>query len=169
MRTPVEQSFTFGSVSGSIFAFWFFGVVSLVVGVVAGALVSRLAEKYAWLAGRARPRWMAGLLGLVLAVVVFGSVYFGSLDGFYGLTVRGEEIQLHYILPERTLLLKRDGIAEGRAEPSYKGRWRLHLYSPAGLEFVSAHGSFAEVRAAGKFLAEYLKQKSTQNRLEAQR
>lgn len=153
----VEHSFAFGSESGSVFAFWFFGAMSLFVGFAAYELSSN--ARYRRAAFRrlgVLPRWQGLIFGGSLTLLVAAAVYLSMLDGFYGLAVRGDEIRLNYILPSRTLALQRGEIAEVRTEPAYRWRWRLHIYTPTGGEFVSARGSFAEVRAAGTFLTAYI-------------
>lgn len=156
----MEQSFVFGSVSGSTFAAWFFGAMSLFVGYA----VFELTSNTRWRRERFRsigvlPRWQGFLLGALLTVLVAATIYLTALGGFYGLTVKGDEIRLHYALPSRTLALRRSEVAEVRTEPRYRTRWRLHIYTPTGGEFVSAQASFAQVRAAGQFLSAYISEK----------
>ncbi len=156
----VEHSFAFGSVSGSMFAAWFFGAISLFVGFA----VFELASNARWRRERFRsigvlPRWQGVLLGALLTLLVASAVYMTALSGFYGLTVKGDVIRLHYVFPSRTLAFRRSEIAEVRTEPQFRARWRLHLYTPTGAEFVSAQAYYAEVRAAGKFLSAYISQK----------
>ncbi len=156
----MEQSFAFGSVSGSTFAAWFFGAVSVFIGYA----VFELASNARWRRERFRsvgvlPRWQGFLLGALLMLLVASAVYMTALSGFYGLSVKGDEVRLHYALPSRTLALRRSEVAEVRTEPQYRTRWRLHIYTPTGGEFVSAQASFAEVHAAGKFLSAYISEK----------
>ncbi|MGH9817974.1 MAG: hypothetical protein ACRD6I_18060 [Candidatus Acidiferrales bacterium] len=153
----MEQSFVFGSVSGSVFAFWFFGAMSLFAGFAVYELSSNVRyRRAAFRRFGVLPRWQGLIFGGSLTLLVAAALYLSMLDGFYGLAVRGDEIRLNYILPSRTLALQRAEIAEVRTEPSYRSRWRLRLYTPTGGEFVSARGSFAEVRAAGKFLTAHI-------------
>ncbi|MGH9791552.1 MAG: hypothetical protein ACRD5W_10115 [Candidatus Acidiferrales bacterium] len=155
----MEQSFVFGSVAGSTFAAWFFGAMSLFIGYAA----FELASNTRWRRDRFRsvgvlPRWQGFLLGALLMLLVASAVYMTALSGFYGLSVKGDEIRLHYALPSRTLALRRGELAEARSEPQFRARWRLYLYTPTGGEFVSAQASYAEVRSAASFLRRYLAQ-----------
>jgi hypothetical protein len=95
-------------------------------------------------------RLQALTIGAGIFILVFLSVYFGSLDGFYQMDVRknGEEILLGYILPRRTLILTRKEIAEVKRVPSFKGRRQLVLYSSSGTPFASARAAYPEVRRA---------------------
>ena len=100
------------------------------------------------------PLFLSNVLGAGTALMVFLGIYFSSLDGFYRLDMgkNGQEIHLDYILPKRTLILRRSEIAEVRRVPSYKGRWQLVLYTPTGARFTSARASYADARKAWQFL-----------------
>ncbi len=154
----MEQGFHFGSVSGSVFAFWFFGLMGLFVGIAFYALSTNLNYRRGALRNvHVLPRWQGTLLGAGLGLLLLSLVYFTSLDGFYHMTVREDGIRLGFILPERALFVKRSEIAEVRTTPSYKSRWRVHIYTHTGGEFVSAHAWYPDVRKAGDLLATYIK------------
>lgn len=146
------RSFSFGSVSGTTFAFCFFLLIALFVGVAICRLLQdpRLNRVF-------RPpvsRFAAWGIGVGAALTVFLGVYFSSLDGFYHLEIdqSGQEVHLEYILPNRTLKLSRSMIAEVRRVPVYKNRWQLELYTPTGERFASARADYASTRQAWEYL-----------------
>jgi putative copper export protein len=150
------ESFSFGSTSGSTFAFYFFLLLALFVGFAIYRLL--LEPRLNKMLRPSMPRVKALLIGAAIALLVFLGIYFSSLDGFYQLNIRanGEEIRLGYILPKRTLTLRRSEIAEVRRVPSYKGRWQLILYTGTGAQFTSAHADYASTRKAWEYLRSQL-------------
>jgi hypothetical protein len=146
------ESFSFGSASGSTFAFYFFLVFALLIGSAIYRLL--LSSRLNKIFRPSMPRLQALAIGTSIALMVFLGIYFSSLDGFYRLEIRenGQEIRLGYILPKRTLTLRRSTIAEVRRVPSYKGRWQLILYTPTGAQFTSARADYASTRKAWEYL-----------------
>ena len=150
------ENFSFGSTSGSVFAFYFFLLLALFIGFGVYRLLQEPRLKR--LLRPSMPRWQGVVIGAGVAIVVFLGIYFSALDGFYRLEVQqnGEEIRLDYILPQRTLIFKRSDIAEARRLPSYKSLWQLVLYTPSGAQFTSARGGYADVRKAWDYLNAHL-------------
>ena len=146
------ESFSFGSIQGSTFAFYFFLLFALLIGFAIYRLL--LHPRLIQIFRSSTPKLAALAIGAGIAVLVFLGVYFSSLDGFYGLEIRenGQEIRLDYILPKRTLTLRRSKIAEVRRVPSFKGRWQLILYTPTGEQFTSARADYASTRTAWEHL-----------------
>ena len=141
--------YSFGSVSASTFAFWFFMAISLVISLGNYSLLANpkirrvLVREWTPLARLAL--WGFSVL---LGLVIFLSVYFTSLDGFYRLRVRDGGIQAEYILPARIVAFPKGGIAEIRRKPTFKQRWRLIFYTAGGQRFESANAGYAEVKSA---------------------
>jgi len=143
------ESFSFGSVSGSTFAFYFFLLMALLIGL---AIYRLLVEpRLARMIQQTIPRLPALAVGAGFALIIFLGIYFSSLDGFYRMEI-GPQVRLDYILPRRTILLNRSEIAEVRRVPSYKSRWRLILYTPTGAKFTSAQADYASTRKAFTYL-----------------
>jgi hypothetical protein len=153
------ESFTFGSASGTTFAFYFFLSIAVFIGIAIYRLLlePRLNKWF----HPSMSRLQAGMIGASIALMVFLGIYFCALDGFYHLEIaeNGQEIRLGYILPKRTLSLQRSMIAEVRRVPAYKGRWQLILYTPAGAEFTSARADYASTRTAWEFMNTQLNSK----------
>jgi hypothetical protein len=142
-------SFSFGSVPGSTFAFYFFLLIALLIGF---AIFRLLVEpRLTKVIQQSIPKALALAIAAGFALIVFLGIYFSSLDGFYRMEI-GQQVRLDYILPKRTILLNRSEIAEARRVPSYKGCWRLVLYTPSGAQFTSAQADYASTRKAVEYL-----------------
>jgi hypothetical protein len=146
------QSFSFGSVSGSTFAFYLFLLFAILIGTAIYGIL--LQPQMRNLFRLSRPRLQALAIGGGVALLVILGFYFSSLDGFYRLETseNGQEIRLEYILPRRSLALRRSAVAEARRTPSYKGLWQLVLYTPTGAKFSSARADYASIRKAWEYL-----------------
>ena len=146
------ESFSFGSASGSTFAFYFFLLLALFIGFAIYRLL--LEPRLNRMLPSSMPKLQAFAIGAGAALLVFLGIYFSSLDGFYRLDVgkNGQEICLDYILPKRALILRQSEITEVRRVPGYKGRWQLVLYTPTGAQFTSARANYADAREAWQFL-----------------
>ena len=150
------QSFAFGSVSGSTFAFYFFLLLALFTGFAICRIL--LEPRFQKILGKSIPRWQALAMGSGIAQLVIAGVYFSSLNGFYRLEIdeTGQEIHLQYILPARILILRRSAIAESRRFPSHKNLWQLVLYTPSGAQYSSARTDYASARKAWEYLNAHL-------------
>jgi hypothetical protein len=154
------ESFSFGSVSGSTFAFYFFLLFALFIGfAIYRLLLEPRVKRIFWPSTDTTPGLQAAAIGSGIALLIFLGIYFSSLDGFYRLEIQenGQEIHLEYILPRRTLILRQSEIAEVRREASYKSRWQLVLYTPAGVQFTSARADYASTRKAWERLSAQVK------------
>jgi hypothetical protein len=151
------QTFEFGSVSGSTFAFYCFLLLTAGIGwAVYHLLIHASARRWQFRTfGEARRLPAAGF-GALLTAVLFATVYFSMLDGFYRMEVGGNELRLGYILPKRTLVLRRAEVSESVRRPSYKGRWVLVLYEKHGQNFESTPAGYVEVLKAWQHLNAYL-------------
>jgi hypothetical protein len=150
------ESFSFGSVSGSTFAFYFFMLIAGFIGIAIYRLLLEPRLNKMFYPSMSRP--LALSIGTGVALLVFLGIYFSSLDGFYRLEIEeaGQDVRLEYILPRRTLNLKRSMIAEARRVPAYKTRWQLILYTPTGAEYTSARSDYASTRKAWEYLSNQL-------------
>jgi len=143
------HSFRFGSVSGATFAFYFFTAVSLFIGYAVYRLLRYAHDrKPAFRPWAVAKPWQASLTGVFVSILIFLTVYFSSLNGFYRMDLEGDEVRLHYILPQRALVLRRAEIAEVTRAPSYKGLWRMVIYTQNGVKFESARDGYRQVRQA---------------------
>jgi hypothetical protein len=148
------ESFTFGSVSGTTFAFFFFLCMALFIGFAIYELLRNPAARR--FGGSPATRRTALIAGAALALAVFLAVYFSSLNGFYRLEVREDEFRMVFILPGRTRILQRGDIAGITSRPAYKTLWQLLLRTRSGDEFASARSDLARVRLAQQRLAPLL-------------
>ena len=152
------ETFTFGSASGITFAFYFFLLIGLLIGVAVYWLLGHpesRKERFRTWPSASRPA--AALMGAGVALLVILGVYFSILAGFHRLEVRDDELRVVYILPQRTEVFRRAEIAEVRRMPGYRGMWRLELYTPAGRRVRSAQGGYATVRKACERVNAFLK------------
>ena len=93
-------------------------------------------------------------MGVLVAIMIFSAIYLTSLAGFYWMELREDRLLLHYILPDRTIVLPRKEMAEAVRVPTYKGQWRLNVYTPSGQEYASAHADYASARKAWEVLSQ---------------
>jgi hypothetical protein len=151
------ETFTFGSASGITFAFYLFLLIGLLIGfAVYWLLAHPEARKERFRSWPAASRPVAAVIGAGVALLVILGVYFTSLAGFHRLELRGDDLRVVYILPQRTEGFRRGQIAEVRRTSGYRGMWRLDLYTPAGRRVESAQGDYATVRQAWARVEAYL-------------
>ena len=134
----------FGSTSGSTFAFYFFLAFSVFIGVAVYTMVtSRLPEKLRerFPVRRSHAIFLSGMLSML----VFASVYFSMIYGFYEMRIHEDKLYLTYLLPKQTVVLPKSALSEGMRSPAYRGRWRLTVYTKSGQPYRSATSSYASV------------------------
>ena len=150
-----QVSLQFGSTAGATFAFYFFLAISIVLGVgVYQSLVKLGAQKFPSF-GKLR-RGPALFVGAMLIVLVFGSVYFSMLYGFYELRISDQKIYLTYILPRHTLVLQKSELSEALRSPAYRGQWHLTLYTRSGMAYRSVASSYGSVLEGAEHIQKFL-------------
>jgi len=152
MLERIVNSFEFGSTSGSLVACILFAGVAAVIGIAVSTTVAH-AVRRGWLQVR-HPRLAGTALGVMASVLVFASIYFSTIEGFYHLTTTPTTFELTYILPERKVTLPLVELSEITRVPTYKSRWKLVLYTRTGQRFESAQASYPDVLAAWTSLKE---------------
>jgi hypothetical protein len=143
--TPNEV-FEFGSISGTIFAFYFFLCLAGFIGVAAYILCHD--PRMRRIGGGILNRKKALTVGFIVAVVVFLGVYFSSLDGFYRLDVQGHELRLLYLFPRRIQVVDGGDVMGFSVTPANKTLWQLKIRTRSGREFSSARSDFSRVNTA---------------------
>jgi hypothetical protein len=137
--SAVVDTFEFGSVSGSAFAFVFFLILSAAIGCMIYTLLAhpRFRRLDSRELGKAPPR-AAIVIGASFALTIFLAIYFTAINGFYRLNIDGDMIRLHYILPARTYSVRRDDIVKLERVPGNRLMWRLRLETREGVHYQSA-------------------------------
>ena|ERR1051326_1033202 len=85
-------------------------------------------------------------------------LYVTSLSGFSRLELRDGRLSIHYILPNRTVVLPFSEILSVQEESAYKGRWRLAIIAETGETYESALAFRDDVHRAGTFLKKQIAQ-----------
>ena len=118
----------FGSRAGSYSALLLFGSIFAVLGFGVWREIRRRAP---------HRRRGAFVLGALLFAGPTTLVYVTSLNGFYQAEVRDGVLVLRHLHPITTEI-PLAGIADVRALPAFRGRWRLSITDVRGIEYVSA-------------------------------
>ena len=152
MQVPASV-YEFGSISGTTFAFYFFGFIAAVIGFAVYRLALHMfGPRHSPHTRKSLTHLATAVVGFLVFVIVFSAIYFSSLDGFYRAEMRGDELFLHYILPERIIVLRLADVGEVTRMPTFKGRWRLLVYRSTGQVYESANASYQDVRRAWRDL-----------------
>jgi amino acid transporter len=147
------SAYEFGSISGSTFAVYFFAFIAAVIGFAAYRLsLHMFGSRLSPHTRKSLTHLATAMVGFLVFVVLFSAIYFSSLDGFYRAEMRGDQLVLHYILPERIIVLRLTDIGEVTRMPTFKGRWRLLVYGSTGQVYESANASYQDVRRAWRDL-----------------
>jgi hypothetical protein len=144
------QSFAFGSIAGSTFAFYLFALFALLAGLTTYGLLR--VPQARRIDGTALTRPKSVVMSTGIGVLILAGLYLSSLNGFYRLELRDEELRLGYIIPLRTVVVRRGDVSEVRTRAAYKGRWRLVIYTLNGSSYASARGGDEQVREAWDYL-----------------
>ena len=152
-----QLSLQFGSTSGSIFAFYFFLTISIVLGVGVYQILVKLGAKKFPAFGKTRPAVAIGISAM-LALLIFAFVYFSMLYGFYELKISDQKIYLTYILPRHTLVFQKSELSEALRSPAYRGQWHLTIYSKSGRPYRSVASSYRSVLESAEQVQKFLKQ-----------
>ena len=98
------------------------------------------------------------VLGMLAALAIFSALYVTSLSGFSRFELRDGRLSIHYILPNRTVVLPFSEILSVQEESAYKGRWRLAIIAETGETYESALAFRDDVHRAGTFLKKQIVQ-----------
>ena len=149
-------SWSFGDPTGWTIACAFLVLLSGTIGGGLYALSYRLLMMGSLdLEQKASPR-ASIVLGTLVALAIFSAIYLTSLSGFSRLDLNDGRLTIHYILPERTVVLPFSDILNVQEEPAFKGRWRLALTTATGGTYESALAFRDDVHRAGVFLKEQM-------------
>jgi len=86
--------------------------------------------------------------GTTIAMGVFIGFYASSLAGFYDLQVRGDQVVLHYLFPDRYVTQLAVNVLKVDKEPAFKSKWRLVVHDVDGAVYQSALSSQQDVQRA---------------------
>ncbi len=156
MTYPHSFNWSFGDPTGWTVACALFVLLSGVIGGGVYALSYRLLMMGSLDQEQRASGQMSVVLGTLVALAIFSALYFTSLSGFSRLDLSAGQLTIHYILPERTVVLPFSEIMNVQEEPAYKGRWRLVLTTDTSGTYESALASRADVHRAGAFLKEQM-------------
>ena len=92
------------------------------------------------------------VLGGLTALIIFAAFYFTSLRGFPQLDYRTGQLTIHYMLPERTVVLPFIEVMNVQEVPAFKGQWRLVVVTDTSGIYESALSSQADVNRAAELL-----------------
>jgi amino acid transporter len=146
------MSWTFGDPTGWMVGGLFFGFFSLVLGGLVYEVSFRLASMGSLDEPRQASRRPSVVLGCLMAMGTFSALYVTSLSGFSQLEFRNGHLTIHYMLPERTVVLPFIEVMHVQEEPAFKGQWRLVLTTETSGTYESALASQSDVHKAGEFL-----------------
>ena len=91
------------------------------------------------------------VLGCLMAMGIFSTLYVTSLSGYSQLEFRNAHLTIHDMLPERTVVLPFIEVMHMQEEPAFKGQWRLVLTTETNGMYESALASQSDVHKAGEF------------------
>jgi len=151
-------SWSFGDPTGWAIGCGFFLLISTAIGwVVYGSSYRLLNMGSLDLRDQVR-RWPSVMFGALVALGIFTMLYATSLSGFSQLDYRTGQLIIHYMLPERTVILPFIEIMNVQEEPAFKGRWRLVLTTDTSGTYESVLASYDEVRHAGEWVKRQMRQ-----------
>jgi hypothetical protein len=150
-----DSSVSFGSASGSTFAFYFFLALSVFIGLGVYLILTRLLPQKIKQVGPVKP-FPALLVSGMLALLIFASVYLSMIYGFYELRIQDDEVHLTYILPRHTVVLRRSELSEGMRDPAYRGQWYLTIYTQSGRPYRSVASSYRSVLEGWQKVQDFL-------------
>ncbi|MSO20404.1 MAG: hypothetical protein EXQ56_08050 [Acidobacteria bacterium] len=144
-----------GSASGMLFAFVFFLAFSLTIGYVVYSLLARPETRRAEFirmgaVSRRASLVIAGSLSGGLFVLICWTMF----TGFHRIDVEGEQLRLHYLIPPRTAIIRRDELTLLEKKFAYRMVWRLSVSTLGGETYESQTGSVASIEAARLRLAQ---------------
>jgi hypothetical protein len=157
METAI-MSWSFGDPTGWMVGCLFFGLLSLVLGGLVYGVSFRLTRMGSLDEPRQANRRPSVVLGCLMAMGIFSTLYVTSLSGFSQIEFRNGHLTIHYMLPERTVVLPFIEVMHVQEEPAFKGQWRLVLTTETSGTYESALASQSDVHKAGEFLRQQMAQ-----------
>jgi hypothetical protein len=116
------MSWSFGDPTGWMVGCLFFGLLSLVLGGLVYGVSSRLTSMGSLDEPRPASRRPSVILGCLMAIGIFSALYVTSLSGYSQLELRNGQLTIHYMLPERTVVLPFIEVMHVQEEPAFKGQ-----------------------------------------------
>jgi len=157
--------YIFGSVTGWTFAFVLFAGITAFIGFAFYRVTFEgLTRSFFYGCRRAPAHALAALIGLFAAVVLFAMVHDSSLDGFHEAAISGDEVELTYILPERSVKIPLADLCEASEDPTFKGKWRLRVATKEGERYESANTGYRSVHEAFLSLSGRIRSRNTARR-----
>ena len=150
------MSWSFGDPTGWMVGCLFFGLLSLVLGGLVYGVSSRLTSMGSLDEPRQASRRPSVILGCLMAIGIFSALYVTSLSGYSQLELRNGQLTIHYMLPERTVVLPFIEVMHVQEEPAFKGQWRLVLTTETSGTYESVLASQSDVHKAGEFLRQLM-------------
>ena len=151
-------SWSFGDPMGWAIACGLFLSFSTAVGWGVYGISYRLLSMRSLDQGQRASRRPCVVLGGLAARMIFAAFYLTSLSGFSQLDYRAGQLTIHYMLPERTVVLPFIEVMNVQEEPAFKGRWRLVLTTDTSGMYESVLASYDEVRHAGEWVKRQMRQ-----------
>lgn len=147
--TDAANTIHIGSVAGMLFAAVFFLIISAAISYVAYALLARPETRRAeFIRLGAAPQRTALIIGSLLGSVIFLIVSRSIFTGFSRIEADGELLRLRYVLPPRTVAIRRDQLTLLEKKYTYKFIWRMAITTKNGQTYVSQSASGAAIEAA---------------------
>jgi hypothetical protein len=141
-----------GDATGAMWGALFFLALSLGLGYAVWAIVKRLACMGSLGESRVAGDGVGIALGVLISLGVFMMFYASSLSGFYDLQLRGDQVVLHYLFPDRYVTRSTFNLVKVEKEPAFKSQWRLVVHDVDGGVYQSTPGSLQDVQGAWTLL-----------------
>jgi hypothetical protein len=151
-------SWSFGDPMGWAIGCGFFLFISTAIGGVVYGLSYRLLSMGSLDQGQRASHRPCVVLGGLAALMIFAAFYLTSLSGFSQLDYRAGQLTIHYMLPERTVVLPVIEVMNVQEEPAFKGQWRLVLITDTSGTYERALTSQADVHQAVEWIQRHMRQ-----------
>jgi hypothetical protein len=151
-------SWSFGDPMGWAIACGLFLSFSTAVGWGVYGIFYRLLSMGSLDQGQRASRRPCVVLGGLAALMIFAAFYLTSLSGFSQLDYRAGQLTIHFMLPERTVVLPVIEVMNVQEEPAFKGQWRLVLITDTSGTYESALTSQADVHQAVEWIQRHMRQ-----------
>ena len=136
-------------------ALLFFAAVCAALGYVIYSLLARPETRRAdFIRLGAAPRLTSLLFTIALSFTLFAVICKAMFSGFTRIEVEGEQLRLHYVLPSRSELIRRDQLTLLEKKYAYKVGWRLAITTQDERTFESQPASAAAIEDARLRLAQ---------------
>jgi hypothetical protein len=155
---PQSLSWSFGDPTGWMIGCGFFLILSIGIGWLIYGISYRLLAMGSLDLRNQVPHWPSACLGSLIALGIFAMLYASSLSGFSQLDYRHGQLTVHYLLPERIVVLPFIEVMNIQDEPAFKGQWRLVIVTDTSGIYESALASRDDVRQAAEWLRREMQQ-----------